>query len=301
MKKRKTTLRQSIIINNLITIIIPIILFGLFSVQVYISNYADATASKNKIIADTLKDQFSTILQEPLNLLSLTEDELLTLETLPPDYMNIYLNNIVKNYNYVINIEVIDDTGKVLYTGLNWDANINANRTGESFFKFLSNSDQTTYWSSPYISPATDELTLHISKKNNRNHYITVYINLHTLSQASLDFTKSFDDDLDIAITDEHGIYISHSDITKVYMRLFEPEIKRIQEMTFSSDSYQVIDYPDTKYVVSSSLMPKTGWYIIVFQPFSTTFAFIYADSSLVIGCNHRCLYCHGLCNNLCT
>lgn len=274
--KKKTTLRHSIILNNLIAITIPIILFGIFSVQVYISNYADATASKNKIIADTLRDQYTTILKEPLNLLSLTEDELQDLSQISPSHMNLYLSNIVKVYDYIINIEVMDENGLVIYTGVDYERNIGANRTGESFYNYFQDSPELdTFWSSPYISTSTEELTLHISKKNKQNHYITVYINLQTLSNTSLEFTKAFDDDLEIAITDEYGIYISHSDITKVYMRLFEPEIDSVKRKVDNNETYAVIEYGDGPYVVSASVMDQTGWYIIIYQPYATTFAFI--------------------------
>lgn len=268
--KKKTTLSQSILANNIITILIPMILFLLFVTFIIIDRYEGATVEKNRMIAETISDQFEVILEEPVSLANYIERELLIRNQTIDKSFEDSLGSMVSEYDYVFQLEIVDEKG-IVFSGSD-KAQLDMNRSGETYYKTLQGSKDGNFWNTPYISTATRGLAYSFAHKSSEGFYVVVYVDISALSDTSTDFALQFGDQIEVAIVDEFGKYLSHSKKENVLYRQVDENIPVIKSIVKGETDYARVTHDGIEQLLTVADINLAEWYVLVYQPSDIVF-----------------------------
>lgn len=261
IKKRKR-LWLSIVEGNLIAIVFPIMLLGYFISLNIINYFYNDTIEKNSIIVNTFTNYMDKTLNEPLEILKNIE---VILKDNDGDYKNITLEKIDASHHFFQRIEVINNKGKVVHATPLTPNTIGEDRFGQDFFKYV-NKNNKVYWSQPSISLVTNQPTITLALSS-EDKIIVGYLNLNRIRELSGDFIKDFGNKVTVAITDEHGIFISNKNPNLANERKLEPNFDEIKDMIANNTNHAILNYGGNKFFVNASRIEATGWYVIVYEP----------------------------------
>ncbi|WML37449.1 EAL domain-containing protein [Clostridium sp. OS1-26] len=261
IKKRKR-LWLSIVEGNLIAIVFPIMLLGYFISLNIINYFYNDTVEKNSIIVNTFTSYMDKTLDEPLEILKNIE---LMLKDNGGNYKNITLEKIDASHYFFQRIEIINNKGKVVYATPLTTNTIGEDRFGQDFFKYV-NKNNKVYWSQPSISIVTNQPTITLALSS-EDKIIVGYLNLNRIRELSGDFIKDFGNKVTVAITDEHGIFISNKNPNLANERKLEPNFDEIKDMIAKHINHATLNYNGNKIFVNISRIKLTGWYVIVYEP----------------------------------
>ncbi len=267
--KRIKKLRDYILINNMLSIIIPLILVG-FLVTPLIYNYLiKDMQEKNTMIAATIAQRMSDFIDESYLVLDQL-NHLLADGTLKEDAtIQAYLNGMLENSKSIEGFEVIDANGIVKY---NAPQNINilgANRTGQPFFSVTRDSG-STFVSTSFISQQTGQPTITIAIPATEG-VLVAYLNLEEISIVSLNHIKTFGDTVTVAITDDNGVFISSPNIKKVYQREIEANFKDIHPD--SGEQLHTLTDDGQAAMVSHADVANANWHVFVYESYDSIYA----------------------------
>lgn len=269
--KRIKKLRDFIMINNMLSIVIPLILVGLFVTPVIFNYLIKDMDQKNTMIAATIAQRMSDFIDESFQVLYQI-NHLLDDGTLKDaGTIQNYLNAILSSSESFEGFEILDANGIVT---VNAPQNINilgANRASQPFFS-ETKSGQKPFVSSSFISQQTGQPTITIAIPH-RDEVLVAYLNLAEISMLSLNHIKTFGDTVTMAITDGNGVFISHQDINKVYQREVEANYQAIHPETEIADQVHAFTYNGKTAMVSHADVGKADWHVFVYESYDSIYA----------------------------
>ena len=269
--KRIKKLRDFIMINNMLSIVIPLILVGLFVTPIIYNYLIKDMDKKNTMIAATIAQRMSDFIDESFQVLYQI-NHLLDDGTLKDaGTIQNYLNAILSSSESLEGFEILDANGIVT---VNAPQNINilgANRASQPFFS-ETKSGQQPFVSSSFISQQTGQPTITIAVPH-RDEVIVAYLNLAEISMLSLNHIKTFGDTVTMAITDGNGVFISHQDINKVYQREVEANYQAIHPKTETADPIHAFTYNGKTAMVSHADVGKADWHVFVYESYDSIYA----------------------------
>ncbi len=269
--KRIKKLRDFIMINNMLSIVIPLILVGLFVTPIIYNYLIRDMDKKNTMIAATIAQRMSDFIDESFQVLYQI-NHLLDDGTLKDaGTIQNYLNAILSSSESLEGFEILDANGIVT---VNAPQNINilgANRASQPFFS-ETKSGQQPFVSSSFISQQTGQPTITIAVPH-RDEVIVAYLNLAEISMLSLNHIKTFGDTVTMAITDGNGVFISHQDINKVFQREVEANYQVIHPGTEIDNQIHTFTYEDKTAMVSHADVDKVNWHVFVYESYDSLYA----------------------------
>ena len=269
--KRIKKLRDFIMINNMLSIVIPLILVGLFVTPIIFNYLIKDMDKKNTMIAATIAQRMSDFIDESFQVLYQI-NHLLDDGTLKDaGAIQNYLNAILSSSESLEGFEILDANGIVT---VNAPQNINilgANRASQPFFS-ETKSGQQPFVSFSFISQQTGQPTITIAIPH-RDEVLVAYLNLAEISMLSLNHIKTFGDTVTVAITDGNGVFISHQDINKVYQREVEANYQAIHPETEIADQVHAFTYNGKTAMVSHADVGNADWHVFVYESYDSIYA----------------------------
>lgn len=262
---KKMTLLKSIFLTNFLTIFVATLIVALLIYITLQNLFMDDISKKDKMIMQRINNNIEFFLSDTLDVLSYIEVNLQRKNDGD-------INKEIANYNeidgYFENIEVLDKTGNIIYTLPTNQNQIGYTRSGEQYFKSLQSS--TTYWSKPFISSTSGKATVVVATK--KGEYILVgYLKLNYLNELTSQYLSKMGNNFEVSILDENGIYISSDDMLLVEGRKPTADINEIDAKA-KSGGYKIISKNNVDYLMVSSRIDLTNWYIVVYDDYGVTF-----------------------------
>ncbi|KNY25620.1 bifunctional diguanylate cyclase/phosphodiesterase [Pseudobacteroides cellulosolvens] len=265
-KFAKKSLRIYIVVTNIFTILLPVCLTG-FIINNIINGYLEnEITKKNHIIASTISNQLNQLLIAPSNILKHVIAEAEHDENYD---FNAQISLLLKQYDLFDNVELISIDGKVISTYPRDRSLIGKDVSKEEYFKEVK--AMKTYWSLPYISKKTGQLTVNTAVSGYK-YLITAYLNLKNFSNTSYNIIEAYGKDIDVVVLDENGTYVSNSSLKQLFKREIDPNFQKIKTLVSSKNPIDIVYSNNEKKIVSTSLIPVTGWYVLVYQSYDSAF-----------------------------
>lgn len=269
--RRIKKLRDFILINNMLSIIIPLILVGLLVTPLIYNYLVKDMQEKNTMIAATIAQRMADFIDESFQVLYqinyLLEDGTLTDGVAIESYMNA----ILENSDSIEGFEILDADGMVKVNAPQ-NANIlGANRSSQPFFA-ESRATRRPFVSSSFISQQTGQPTITIAIPQAEG-VLVAYLNLEEISMLSLNHIKTFGDAVTVAITDGNGVFISNKDINKVYQREIEANYQSIHPEVEIEDQIHAFTYEGKTAMVSHADVDNADWHVFVYESYDSIYA----------------------------
>lgn len=262
----KKSLRIYIIVSNIFTILIPMCLTG-FIINNIINGYLEnEITKKNHLIASTISNQLNQTLVAPQNILG---HLILEIEQNKNYEFEKQVSILIKQFNLFDNIAQIGMDGKVKNVFPLEREAVGLNVSKEKFF--IEAKAKKTFISEPFINKQTGQLTVIMAVAGEKN-IITTYLNLINFCNTSYKISESYGKDFDVVVVDGNGTYISKNNLKDLYQRGTVPSFEKIETLVSSDKFIDIVNYENEKRIVSTSLIPKTGWYVLVYQSYKAAF-----------------------------
>lgn len=264
-------LRDFILINNMLSIVIPLILVGLLVTPLIYNYLIKDMQQKNTMIAATIAQRMSDFIDESFQVLNQI-NQLLGDGTLKDDMaIQSYLMAILESSESIEGFELLDTNG-IVKTNAPQNANIlGANRSSQPFFAETKATRQP-FVSSSFISQQTGQPTITIAIPQ-VDGVLVAYLNLEGISMLSLNHIRTFGDAVTVAITDGFGVFISNKDINKVYQREVEANFQSIHSETDSGDQIHAFNYEGKTAMVSHADVVNANWHVFVYESYDSIYA----------------------------
>lgn len=268
--KRIKKLKNFIQINNMLSIVIPLIfVVGLTAPLIFNVTVKDIH-EKNNLIATTIAYRMADFINESFLVLTQLRD-LLDAGVLKDDAtIRVYLNTVIQGVNTIEGFEILDANGIVTLV-VPENKNIQgANRSRQNFFSETKARQQPTI-SSTFISQQTGQPTITIAIPH-QGGVLVAYLNLKEISLLSLNLSQTFGDQATVAVTDGRGVYISNKDMTKVYQREIERNFNAIHQDAEAETGSQITTaiYDGQKTLVSHADVSNGDWHVFVYQTYDS-------------------------------
>ncbi len=269
--KKTRTLKNFISINNMLSMIIPLILVVLLVIPLLFNYMIKDINQKNTMLATTIAQRMTDFIDESFLVLVQLND-LLDNNTFKDEAdLNAYLNTILGSSNAIEGFEILDTNG-VVKTIAPENANIlGANRSSQGFFTITQN-NQKPYVSLMFISQLTGQPTITIAIPNGTG-VLVAYLNLEKISLISLNLSKAFGDQVTVAITDNKGVFISNKDTQKIYQREIEENFKMVHHDKKIDEHIDIADYEGKTMIVSHADVDQANWHVFVYQAYDSIFS----------------------------
>ncbi|MBT4285810.1 MAG: PAS domain S-box protein [Deltaproteobacteria bacterium] len=258
--KKITSLKNRLISYITFGLLIPLLLIGVLTVVIVYQTAQDEIRQKNHFILEVI----SSAIEKKLSEVHRTVNSFAKYIDQADQNLEMILHHlqIINSYNKGIlsSFVITDQAGFVLSVIPKNSTSIGIDMSVYDFFKVASQK-MKTYWSPSFISPRHQKpvatLTVPLSKG-----YLIVYLDLTHLLVDLKNQQQDYWDE--IAIIDQLGVYIAHSDYQKVIQRAEETRIK-IENINNTSEIYN-----HRQPTESSNLLLKhikeTGWTVIIYQ-----------------------------------
>lgn len=262
----KKSLRIYIIVCNIFTILLPVFLTG-FIINSIINGYLEnEITKKNHIIASTISNQLNQLLISPSNILRHFIEEAEHDENY--DFSN-RVSILLKHYDLFDDVEIISMDGKIIDAYPSDESLIGDDVSKEDFF--IEARDVKLYWSQPFINNKTGQLTVKVAVSGEK-YIIAAYLNLRNFSNTSYNISEAYGKDINVVVLDKNGTYVSNSSIKRLFKREVDPNFEKIKALVSSKKPIDVIYDNNEKKIVSTSMIPETGWYVLVYQSYDSAF-----------------------------
>ncbi|WP_303868420.1 EAL domain-containing protein [Acetobacterium wieringae] len=267
--KRIKKLRDFILINNMFSIIIPLILVGLLVTPIIYDYLLKDMHEKNTMIAAAIAQRMSDFMDDSFQVLKQING-LLDDGTLKDDAtIQRYLNGLLESSDSIEGFEILDANGIVKNTAPQNVNILGANRTGQPFFAETRTTGKP-FVSSSFISQQTGQPTITIALPHG-DGVLVAYLNLEEISMLSGNHIRTFGDSVTVAITDGNGVFISHTDINKVYQREIEANYQAVHQET--ADPIHTFTYEGKTAMVSHADVPNANWHVFVYEAYDSIYA----------------------------
>lgn len=266
-----SSLRRILLANYLLTAILPLVFFGIFSILLISSNIREEVNKKNLLLARSMAREINLFLEQALGILAHLGDTEKEMHLHYEDAQT-HLESVINRYKVFEMIQVLDRSGRVIrVVPFNPDY-INSDMSAQDYY-INANKKSGYYYSPSFISASTGFPTITISLPFEQR-VIVGFLNLDSLSRIT--------DNIIIGsggyatITDSRGTVIAHPNRRLIDERLnLQPmfaarEILSGGEGTFSYTRREAVN------IASVVLVPLTGWPVIINQPVTEAYALIY-------------------------
>lgn len=260
--------KNTLILNFVLVGLLPLIGVAVVTLHVVTESLEKEIIQKNALLAKSLSGEIGAFIHEPKDILrqlgTMIEGGALT----DRELFNASLESVLSNYPVFEMIEVLGPEGRVVAVAPFRRDYMGLDMSGKRFFRQIQK-DRDVYWSSVFISQYTGEPTLIICLPLNQAALVGT-LNLRVLSRF---VDRLQQDAMEIGVVDNKGTYIASSVRSSVYEQVNIRTQQGVQRaLSGIGGSYRVM-HRDQEALVSVSLVPETGWPVVVYEKVSEAFA----------------------------
>ena len=179
------------------------------------------------------------------------------------DFVINNMNDLLDDSAFISKIEILSFDGTVLISS-DEDSFLGLSRNTNELFENLILEDEDLVWSSPYIPALENTLVVTVGIKT-ESRIIFGYIDMSSLYVIERYITTEKNETLEIAVTDENGLFIISSNPLEVSRRY---RFKYFDELIENLDNDQNTSFIDIDEANSLATITKTsnGWYVITYE-----------------------------------
>lgn len=243
------------------TFIISSIIVGIITVRIATNNQKEQILFKNNQISQLLMDQIAAYLRESSNDIT-NAKHIIDKFNLGSHALYALIGTIVDNNEFLLKLQVTDTDGIVVNVFPHHDEFLNIDVSTHSFYRKMAETGNNI-WSAAFFSPQMEKPVVAFSMPLEHGAIIG-YFSLTNLGQLikSIDVgTGSF-----VAITDQNGNYISHTDAVKVAQRSHDPFYREFKSQYKGETIVKTITYHDQKMIGYVNFIPANMWAVSLFQ-----------------------------------
>jgi signal transduction histidine kinase len=251
----KKSIRDKLIAVNLYQATIPMIILALFlMLTIAFFAFLQMIQRSNDIMhsievaSNRYLNQYNSKLDEVYSVISHYEN---------PNQIDDLLDVYVQNSDEIMSLLILDSRGISIHGAPKTVVNLNYDYSGHKYFKILKESGDL-FWSDVFIVRESNIPMVSISKRID-DITLVLQVNLEVLTS----FLNTFDisEHSYIAITDQSGTYLAHSDYNFVTIRGYDPNRKNL--LVKGSD---YLKYEDRCMLAFHEHLEKNNWSILYYQ-----------------------------------
>ncbi len=269
-KVGKQSYRTIITLSFIFISIIPLIIFGIISINLITNNMEKDVSNKNTLLAASLASEVDIFLRFQKNVLLDICSSIEKKNYNEADLLE-YLYSVVNHHVFYESIQYINEKGEISlavpqnntilgYSMINHPSVTEPLKTGE------------TYYSEPFLSLSSGEISITVSKPCLEG-VVVVYINLGLLG----DIIRRVDEGISrfAFMTDSKGVVIAHPDKMQISQRSNVRNLNIVKNtLSGLEDTYRYY-YEQMEHIGSSAIVGETGWPIIITQPVMEAFSIV--------------------------
>ena len=257
----KKSLKTSLAITFLLAVILP---FLLMVVATFVTSFSFVNREINakniqlaNLVAVTIDHSLENIKHELEGVVTF-----LDIKSLSPTEISSYLNDLLKKHPEFSSLQIVSHAGTVLHTAPFDQSLIGNDVSYYSFFQDLSDK-APIHWSWSFQSLQTNAPTVTVSLYLN-NYILTAFLNLNEI-------ISHFDDVADkgnlmIAVLDQQGTFIFHSEKKKVHESDMEKNYFLLKNISFTRVTKFRFAVDNQDYFYYARKIKTAGWTAIVYK-----------------------------------
>ena len=282
-------LKTYLIISQLLAVTLSVFLLGAMNFYYMYQNVQQDLQYKNDMLAHATSREVAELLRAPLRLMeqirAVYQNESLGSQSAADEVVN----HLIQQENFFDRIEFIDEKGYVVRTIPRNEDMADMDRSRYEFYKKISNGT-SVYWSNSFISTETGQPTVIVAMPVSGGS-IAGYLNLQRVSNITDVFFELYGRNVFVAITDERGVTIAHTDREKVWQREWSGDYFALHKDQ-RNDKERQVSVSGVEYLVSAEEVNESGWHVVVYQAVDVAFAtlhriqwfFIISASLVLVG-----------------
>ena len=282
-------LKTYLIISQLLAVTLSVFLLGAMNFYYMYQNVQQDLQYKNDMLAHATSREVAELLRAPLRLMeqirAVYQNESLGSQSAADEVVN----HLIQQEKFFDRIEFIDEKGYVVRTIPRNEDMADMDRSRYEFYKKISNGT-SVYWSNSFISAETGQPTVIVAMPVSGGS-IAGYLNLQRVSNITDVFFEMYGKNVFVAITDERGVTIAHTDREKVWQREWSGDYFALHKDQ-KNDKEKQVAISGVEYLVSAEEVNESGWHVVVYQAVDVAFAtlhriqwfFIISASLVLVG-----------------
>lgn len=265
MRRRTPRLFETLIGLGFVSIFVSVLLAWLLVSSSLTNYFVNEAVDHNFEISNSITTYIDDKLSEALSQLNLIGESIDFNEL-----SNTEINELIQQLNEVdqsfVDIEVVNFSGKVLYTLPQYSNELGFDRSRESYFSEFKSAEDV-YWSSVQISPYTgsNAITIVIHCEEG---FLVGYMDLKEIQQLSEVYVEEFGEHKDISITDRNGIFLVNKEGSLVDERRLDPHHDMAIDIINGDDTYLHKESEQETIIITSTQIPSTGWIVSISEPY---------------------------------
>lgn len=263
-------LKTYLIISQLLAVTLSICLLGAMNFYYMYQNVQQDLQYKNDMLAHATSREVAELLRAPLRLMGLIKAVYQNESLGSHNAADEVVNQLIQQEKFFDRVEILDENGHVIRTIPRDEDMVDIDRSRYEFYKKISNG-ASLYWSNSFISAETGQPTV-IMAMPVRGGSIAGHLNLQRVSNITDVFSEMYGKNVFVAITDERGITIAHTDREKVWQREWSSDYFALHKEQEQAKERQV-NISGVEYLVSSEKVNESGWHVVVYQAVDVAFA----------------------------
>jgi len=258
----KLSIRRFFQLFLLISVILPMMILGGIGLFISSGILKDELTLSNKHQVSLMADNIEQYLENPFHILQIAGEQLNSTKSLSTEVRMGIIKSFADSYDILTSIQVADSEGKIVLVYPQDDFFLGSDVSGHEYFRVVERT-KNFFWAPSYMSEQSDQPVITLSLPHD-DGVITAVLSLEKITNT-FEQTQLSGSDIIYYVTDQKGVYISHSEKEKVLLQEYDPLFIQFKLDEFIDDS--IIEYNETLYLPSIEIIETSGWMVVLMQP----------------------------------
>ncbi len=262
MKQRAPiSLANYVGIGNIYLIVVPLIIAGFWGFLVFDGAMRRSIRETNEASAAIIAGRLEEFFQRPKDALALIAGIVSEPELYPRERLQDFLDRARETYPFLRRIQIVDSAARVRWVSPRDPSAIGISRAGEEVYESIRKT-AGIYWSPSYVSAERNHVAISFGTAADAFTAICD-LDLEAMDRFSVSRFGEFSSPIEIRITDENGVFVSHPDPGAVLRRERPanfPDIRRNAPDGETRDE-------NGNVVLYAARVSEPRWYVLVLYP----------------------------------
>jgi len=258
----KLSIRRFFQLFLLISVILPMMILGGIGLFISSGILKDELTLSNKRQVSLIADNIEQHLENPFHILQIAGEQLNSTKSLSTEVRMGIIKSFADSYDILTSIQVADSEGKIVLVYPQDDFFLGSDVSGHEYFRVVERT-KNFFWAPSYMSEQSDQPVITLSLPHD-DGVITAVLSLEKITNT-FEQNQLSGSDIIYYVTDQKGVYISHSEKEKVLLQEYDPLFIQFKQDEFIDDS--IIEYNKTLYLPSIEIIETSGWMVVLMQP----------------------------------